>query len=453
MNINDIATKLVSQSEKNGASQAEAFVIRANTSSIYLDDDIPKIGDTKTEFGVGLRFLLGQKIGFTSSTLLTEKVETVVKRAMSVATISNEDPKFVSLPKAEKASGNPASFFDKETANSDSSVLADKCMELVKAAKTDQVTVPNGVLRASALEFKVVNSLGVDAGSKSTIVFGHFTAKAEDNGQVGESVQRVWSRSLFDVDFTAKGEKLCTQALSVLTASPFKEKWSDVVALLAPSEGSEMLGSLVGYAASAENVNNRSSPWTDKVGDSVTHENLSLVDDGQSKRGLMSAVVDDEGVPTQKTQLIENGVLKSYLFDSYNAAQLGLKSTGNGLRRQVRDAHGAFTSVTSCKPTTLEVALGSRSVDEIISEVKRGVYIEHFAWPLVDPLSGAFSNEIRNARLIENGELKGHIKYALLVGNLYESLKKEILIASDAEVHSSNVMPTMGFAGTEVVGQ
>ncbi len=453
MNINDVATELVSQSEKNGASQAEAFVISANTSSIYLDDNIPKIGDIKTEFGVGLKFLLGQKIGFTSSTLLTEKVETVVKRAMSIATISNEDPRFVSLPEAEKASGNPDSFFDKETANSDSSVLADKCMELVNAAKTENISVPNGVLRASSLQFIVVNSLGVNVGSKSTIVFGYFTAKAEDNGKVGESVQRVWSRSLFDVDFTAKGEKLRTQALNVITATPFKEKWSDVVALLSPSEGSEMLGSLIGFAASAENVNNRSSPWTDKVGDNIAHENLSVVDDGRSKRGLMSAVVDDEGVPTQKTPLIENGVLKSYLFDSYNAAQLGLKSTGNGLRRQARDAHGAFSGVTSCKPTTLEVTPGSRSVDEIISEVKRGVYLEHFAWPLVDPLSGAFSNEIRNARLIENGELKGHIKYALLVGNLYESLKKEILIGSDAEVHSNCVMPTMAFTGTEVVGQ
>ncbi|MDF1539640.1 MAG: TldD/PmbA family protein [Candidatus Thorarchaeota archaeon] len=453
MDISDTASRLVSLSEQNGASQAEAFVIRANTSSIYLDDNIPKIGDTKTEFGVGLKFLLGQKIGFTSSTLLTEKIETVVKRAMSIATISNEDPKFVSLPEAEKVSGNSDRFFDSQTANADSSILADKCMELVEAAKSEKVTVPNGVLRASALEFKVVNSLGVDAGSKSTIVFGYFTAKAEDNGQVGESVERVWSRSLFETDFTAKGEKLRTQALSVITASPFKEKWSDAVTILAPSEGSEMLGSLIGYAASAENINNRSSPWTDKVGDSVAHENLSVVDDGRSERGLMSAVVDDEGVPTQKTNLIENGVLKSYLFDSYNAAHLELKSTGNGLRRQSRDAHGAFSSATSCRPTTLEVSPGSRSVDEIISEIKRGVYIEHFAWPLVDPLSGAFSNEIRNARLIENGELKGHIKYALLVGNLYESLQKEILIASDVEVHSTNVMPTMAFAGTEVVGQ
>lgn len=453
MDINDTAKKLVSLSEQNGASQAEAFVIRANTSSIYLDDNIPKIGDNKTEFGVGLKFLLGQKIGFTSSTLLSEKLEHVAKRAMSLANISNEDPKFVSLPEPKGVSGKEDEFFDKATADADSSVLADKCMELVEAVQSEKVTVPNGVLRASSLEFRVANSLGVDAGSKSTMVFGYFTAKAEDNGQVGESVQRVWSRSLFDVDFMSKGAKMQNQALSVISAVSFKEKWNDVVAVLAPSEGGEMLGSLVGHAASAENVNNCSSPWTDKVGDSIAHESLTIVDNGRSEKGLLSSIVDDEGVPTQKTSVVEKGVLKSYLFDSYNAAQLELKSTGNGLRRQERDAHGAFSGVTSCRPTTLEVTPGNRSVDEVVSEIKRGVLIEHFAWPQVNPFSGAFSNEIRNARLIENGELKGHIKYALLVGNLYESLQKEILIASDVEVNSSYLMPTMAIAGTEIIGQ
>jgi predicted Zn-dependent protease len=72
---------------------------------------------------------------------------------------------------------------------------------------------------------------------------------------------------------------------------------------------------------------------------------------------------------------------------------------------------------------------------------------------LVDPYSGAFSNEIRNASLIENGELTGKVKYALLVGNMYESLMKGLMIGSDLEVNNCCVMPTIAFAGTEIVGQ
>ncbi|MFW9850591.1 MAG: PmbA/TldA family metallopeptidase, partial [Candidatus Thorarchaeota archaeon] len=220
MNLSDTAQTLVTLSEQNGASQAESFVIRVATSSIYIDDDIPKIGDSKTEVGVGLKFILGKKIGFTSSTLLSEKPIDVVKRAMSLATISNEDPKFSSLPSKKTVSGKTDRFYNKETAAADSSVLADKCMELVNSAKSDSVTVPNGVLRTSSVEFRVANSLGVDATSKSTMIFGYFTAKADIDGKVGEGVQRVWSRSIYDVDFSEKGRKLSSQAMAVIDAKP-----------------------------------------------------------------------------------------------------------------------------------------------------------------------------------------------------------------------------------------
>ncbi|MFW9918376.1 MAG: TldD/PmbA family protein [Candidatus Thorarchaeota archaeon] len=453
MNIQDIAQRLVSHSEKAGATQAEAYSILVKTSSIYIDDNIPKIADTKTELGVGLKLIIDKKIGFTSSTLLSEDASDVVSRAKSLAEIANADQKFISLPDPKKVSGKRDKFSDKDTAEADSSVLIDLCMELVNAASSSKVSVPNGVLRASSIDFQIINSLGVDTGSESTMVFGYFTAKAEDNGSVGEGVQRIWSRSLKDTDFTAKGEILQTQALDVIKSEPFKDNWDDIVAILAPSEGSEMMGSLLGDALSAENVNNRSSPWTDRVGDKVAHESLNVVDNGLSEKGLLSAAVDDEGTPTAKTIAIENGTLRSYLFDSYNAQQHDLESTGNGLRRGYRDAHGAFTASVSCRPTTIEIPAGKYDLDSMISEIKRGIYVEHFAWPQVDSLSGAFSNEIRNACLIENGELTTKVKYALLAGNLYESLKKEILFGNDLEVNSRYVMPTMGFAGVELVGQ
>ncbi|MHA2378296.1 MAG: TldD/PmbA family protein [Candidatus Thorarchaeota archaeon] len=453
MTLADKAGRLVGVSEKEGASQAEAFAILTRTSSVYIDDDIPKIVDAKEETGVGLKFILGKQIGFTSSTLLSESVEDVVRRAKSMARMSSENPKFRSLPGPKKPTVPFDSFFDAETANADSSVLIENTMDVVKAAKSDSVSVPNGVLRASSVEFHVQNSLGVDTGSKSTMVFGFFTAKAGNSESVGEGVQRCWSRRLHDIDFLGVGEKLKTQALDVLKAKAFKGNWKDTVAVLAPSEGSEMLGMLVGFSTSAENVNHRRSPWTDKVGDSVADKSLTVVDNGLSELGLLSAAVDDEGVPMQSTTIVENGVLKSYVYDSYNAAQVGLESTGNGMKRDSRDAQGSFTTPTSCRPTTLEISAGTKAVEDIISEVDRGVYIEHFAWPLVDPLSGAFSNEIRNAQLIQNGELTTKIRYSLLVGNLFEAIGRELMVGSDLEVHSNYVMPTIALSGIEIVGQ
>ncbi|MFX1252904.1 MAG: TldD/PmbA family protein [Promethearchaeota archaeon] len=453
MDIQSIAKKTVTHCEKAGATQAETYLIKAKTSSVYIDDGIPKITDVKQETGIGLKFIIGKKIGFTSSTLLGETIEEVVARAKSITTMSSEDEKFKTLPEPRKSSISIDKFYHKETAEMNNTSLMERVMLLVKAANDDKVTVPNGVLRTSSIEFCVLNSLGVDAHSKSTMVFGFFTAKCEDAGKVGEGVQRCWSRSIDTIDFTKIGEKLNSQARSVLTAQPFKENWKDIVAVLAPSEASELILALIGSTTSGENVNTGSSPWKDKIGESVAHESITIVDNGLSDLGLLSSPVDDEGTPSQTTSLIVDGILKSYLLDSYNAGQMDLPSTGNGIRRTPRDAQGRFAFRAGCRATTLELQPGIKSFDDVIGEIKRGVFVEHFAYPIVDAVTGSFSNEIRNACLIENGELTTQVKYGLWVGNLYESLKREVLLTSDVEVHNKCVLPTIAFSGTELVGQ
>lgn len=455
------AEEILRLAEKGGATQAEVFAITVKTSGVYIDDDIVKMGTSQTELGFGLKFIIDKKIAYTSSTLAIESVEDLIARASSMARVSDPNPKFESLPSPKKVSGNPNQFFDKTTSQIASEFLTEKAMLVVEGASAENVTVPNGTLRASSVDFRVMNSLGVDAGSKSTVVYGFFTAKSETSGSVGEGVQRCWSRDITSIDFDRIGEKLKNQALNVLQARPFKEKWENIVAVIAPSEGAQMIDTLVGSAVSGENVNRKSSPWTDKVGDTVAHERLTISDNGSSERGLLSALVDDEGMPMQKTPLIEGGVLKSYLYDSYNASQVNLESTSNGMRRGARETHGAFVTEVNCRTTTLEVTPSSKSVDDIISEIDKGVFIEHFAWPQVDPTTGSFSNEIRNARLIENGEITAQIKHALLVGNLYESLKGDLHIADNLEVqgisevgvNGSAIIPTIAFPDTELVGQ
>ncbi len=461
MDISETTQNVMQLAEKKGATQAEVFGILVKTSSVYIDDDIVKIGTSQTELGFGLKFIIDKKIGYTSSTLTFESIEDFVERASSMARVSESNPKFESLPSPKKVSGNPDKFFDRKTAEMDSNNLAENAMLVVESAKAENVTVPNGTLRSSSLDFRVMNSLGVDTGSKSTIAFGFFTAKSESSGSVGEGIQRCWSRDITRIDFEKIGLKLKNQALNVLKAKAFNEKWENIVAVLAPSEGAELIDSLIGSAASAENVNKKSSPWTDKVGDLVADASVTIFDNGLSELGLLSALADDEGMPMQKTTIIEKGMLKSYISDSYFAAQLELESTSNGMRRGARNIHGTFINPASCSPTTLEVSPSSKSVDDIISEIDRGVLIEHFAWPQVEPNSGSFSNEIRNAQIIENGELRGQIKHALLVGNLYECLKGDMLLANDPEIHGisnpgrngSVIMPTMVLPSTELVGQ
>ena len=453
LNLVDISEKIVSLAQKSGATQAEVYAVHVKTSSVYIDDDIPKIGGSMVESGIGLKYIIGKQIGFTSSTLAQESPSDVVERAKALAKASNEDPVFVSLPDPKKVSGSTDKFHDNDTAAADSELLMEKAMEVVKAASSDFVTVPNGSLRTSSIEYHISNSLGINAGSKGTVAFGFFTAKSEDDGNVGEGVQRCWSREIESIDFGNLGEKLNSQAMSVLKAKPFKEKWDDAVGILTPSEGAEMMYQLVAASVSGENVNKKRSPWADKMGEKVASDVLTIYDNGLSDKGLLGSVVDDEGVPTQKTTILEKGVLQSYLFDSYNAYQVDLQPTGNGIRRVPRELAGRFAVAAVCAGTTMEIAPSSKSVDDLISDVKRGVYIEHFAYPLVDSMTGNFSNEVRNARVIENGELGDQIKYALWVGNLFDSIKGDLQVANNLEVHDKKIVPSIAFPSTELVGQ
>ncbi|MCK5389472.1 MAG: hypothetical protein KAJ36_03225, partial [Candidatus Thorarchaeota archaeon] len=140
MNIADIADKTVALAEKSGATQAEVYSIRVKTASTYIDDDIPKIGGSLVEFGIGLKYIIGKQIGFTSSTLAQESPEDVVERAKSIARVSNEDLKFVSLPEPKKVSGSPDKYHDNDTAAADSTILMEKAMEVVRGASADNVT-------------------------------------------------------------------------------------------------------------------------------------------------------------------------------------------------------------------------------------------------------------------------------------------------------------------------
>ena len=461
MDIESTNGEILRLAEKAGATQAEVFGIIVRTSGVYIDDDIAKIGTSQTELGYGLKLIIDKKIGYTSSTLTLESIDDFVSRASSMAKVSAPDPRFESLPSPKKVSGSPERFYDKNTANLDSEHLAEMAMLVVESADSDKVTVPNGTLRTSSVDFRVMNSLGVNAESKSTMVYGFFTAKAEASDSVGEGLQRCWSREVSEIEFDKIGEKLKEQALNVLKAKAFREKWDNVIAVLAPGETAQLFNRIIGFSASGENVNKKSSPWTDKVGDTVANEVLTICDNGLSDKGLLSALVDDEGMPMRKTSVIEKGILTSYLNDSYNAAQMDLESTSNGMRRGARDVHGAFTDPVSCRITTLEITPSSNTVEDIVSEIDKGVFIEHFAWPQVEPTSGSFSNEIRNARLIENGELTSQIKHVLHVGNLYESLKRDLYIANDMQIqgihdvgiNGSVLLPTIAFSGTELIGQ
>ena len=183
-----------------------------------------------------------------------------------------------------------------------------------------------------------------------------------------------------------------------------------------PEAFADLLASSFHFAVDAENVFLKKSVFWDKVGQKVFDEKLSIVDDALLEGGVRSRKCDDEGAPSRKTVLVEHGKLKGFLYDSYYGHLESKGSTGNSMR--------SVASSPSIGPSNLIVGQGDRSTEEVLSSVKKGLYVKRMmGLHTVDSASGDFSLAVAEGQLLEKGEVKEGVKGTMIAGNLYELLK------------------------------
>jgi len=454
--LESLASTALKMAEKKGANQVEAFVIGTHGRSVYVENSKPRVADDKTEVGLSLKACLGKHVGSSSGTINVNKIslmEEIVNEALSIAKTTEEDPYFKSLPTGEgKFSGQVEGAYSEETCRISLEEIVAKAMNTVKTAeKTKNVRVPLGLIRLADYSLHVVNSLGVNFSHKGTMVFSYFKSKAAVGDKAGEGIERAWSTTISKLDFENIGNSIAEKAVATMKAESFKGE-SNVTALVVPIELEGLL-SVVEHATSSEQVNKKRSPWVNKLGTQVASEKLTVWDDGRYPGGVRSALADDEGVETSKKAIIGGGKLQSYIYDSYNANIAGVKATGNGFRRGTRSIEGAFAFPTGCSYANMVVNPGNKSLNDIVSRIDKGVLIETFASPEVNPVTGGFGCEVRNATLIEGGQLTKHIKHALLTGNMYEALKNVFDIGEETKIVENTVLPPLAFSNVTLVGQ
>ena len=185
-----------------------------------------------------------------------------------------------------------------------------------------------------------------------------------------------------------------------------------------------ILHEAVGHGLEGDFNRKGSSAFSNRIGQQVASSNVTVIDEGciTDRRG--SLVIDDEGNPTQKNILIENGILRGYMFDELNARLMGTKSTGNGRRE-------SYAATPMPRMTNTYMANGSCTHEEIIASVKNGLYAESFEGGQVDITSGQFVFNASNAWVIKNGKLAYPVKGCALVGNGPECLKYVSMVGNN----------------------
>ena len=235
------------------------------------------------------------------------------------------------------------------------------------------------------------------------------------------------------------------QAATNLEAIPSPAGMMPVV--LGPGWPGILLHEAIGHGLEGDFNRKGTSAFSKLMGKQVAHSDITIVDDGtiQDRRGSLN--IDDEGNPTQRTVLIENGILKNYLQDTLNAKLMNMQITGNGRRE-------SYAHIPMPRMTNTIMTNGKHNPDEIIKSVKKGIYAPNFGGGQVDITSGKFVFSSSLAWLIEDGKITRPIKGASIVGNGPDILKKVSMVGNDSSLDTG--VGTCGKDGQSVpvgVGQ
>jgi PmbA protein len=254
---------------------------------------------------------------------------------------------------------------------------------------------------------------------------------------IGEDQCSSWeiqdSRSLADIDPEYTGEKSAQNALELRGAQTMEN--GDMPLILTPRALWAILGNGFAKALDAKQVQDGKSYLMDSIGSQIASTELEIADNGILDGGLGSRTFDVEGTPSQYTSLIDSGILRNYLHDSYSSRKDGIESTGNANR-------GSYRSTESIGPTNLVVKPGSSTLDEMISEMKKGVLCT-FTLDTPNLVTGELSAMVMEGFYISKGEIQYPLKSTLFGTSMRDLLEKTIIVGSEVVSWEEIVSPPL----------
>ena len=451
MQLEPIMKKAIKTALSEGVNDAEVFAVRSRTLSVYVDDNAIKNVEEKTDQGLCVRVIRAKKIGQASSTYSNVRdSESCAVKAVKLAGVSQPDPVFKNFPVSEKGAEVP-NVYDKAVSAMDAETITELAKNIVTSALTaGEIKVPSGLIRVAAIQSMLVNTNGVETENRSTMIYAHFTSMTEGENP-GEGVRSFFSPHLAGFDTVDFGKHLGQGAIDSMKAVPFEGERKMTV-IIPPIELQELLQSTVSYSVSAENVHRHRSAWAEMTGKEVASPNITMLDDPFDAKGMLSSGYDDEGVRTSRKVLIDRGVLKTFLYDSYNAQKAGVKPTGNGIRRSPIDSQNLYRNGVDIDPVNLVVKSGTKSLEQVIAGIDDGLMIGRLASADASGITGAFGLEIRCAYVIKKGTITGTVNHALAAGHMFDALKNVREVANDSTVIRSGILPSVAFEGIEIIG-
>ncbi len=408
---------------------ADLYFQYSRSEAWSLDEGIVKSGSFNIDQGVGVRAISGEKTAFAYSDDISLMALSDAATAVRAIAAAGQNGILPALQASTAARTLYVANDPLASLPADAKVkLLERLEKFAKAADSRVVQV----MASLAGEYEVILVAGSDgrlAADIRPLVRCSVSVIVEANGKREQGASGGGGRFDYgyfsDAQLQQYAQEAVHQAVTNLVAEPAPAGQMTVV--LGSGWPGILLHEAVGHGLEGDFNRKGSSTFSGRVGQRVASKGVTVIDDGTiaDRRGSLN--IDDEGNTTQRTVLIEDGILKGYMQDSLNARLMGVAPTGNGRRE-------SFAHLPLPRMTNTMMLAGSHDPQEIIQSVKKGIYAANFGGGQVDITSGKFVFSMSEAYLIEDGKVTRPIKGATLIGNGPEAMNKVSMIGNDLKL-------------------
>jgi TldD protein len=417
-----IAQDIISQGLMSGADFVDVFIERTQSEGFLFKNSRPEDASSGTIFGVGIRLIFGEQAlyGYTNSTdkeellRITKLLGARIGKPGKDQTFNFETLKYAKVPtiKDQEVDAKYKLSYLKKI---DDALRVD--------SKTSQVMLS---LSKKKQIIEVYNSDGLYATEERpyTRLFHQLVMK--DGNLQSEAFHGPGAIGGWDFIESLNTQEICEdlikQATTTLYAAPCPAGKMPVV--IDNGFGGVIFHEACGHLLETTAVEKKASVFWDKMGEQIAHSALTAVDDGTVPGAWGSLSIDDEGMPTQKTTLIENGVLKRFISDRMGEMKTGHLRTGSARRQSYK-----YAPASRMRNTYID--RGNFEFDDLIRSVPNGLYAKKMGGGSVDPSTGQFNFSVQEAYLIKDGKITTPVKGATLIGTGPEVMAKISMVGKD----------------------
>ncbi len=421
----ELIRQVILEGLSKGGDYCDVFFQNSISDYIGLEDNEVNRAYSNIDLGVGIRVIKGYQTGYSFTEIISP--ETMKKAARTAANIANSNQ---SIDAQALSEHKPAEYYKINTPW-EKIGIEEKIPYLQRI--NEKVFQNDSRVIKSNISFNNSTSYILFANSEGRITYDYqpmgqisVSCIAEQNGQREQNGFNLSGRRGIEFFTDENVNRLAEEAVkrTVSLFEAVKPEAGEMEVVLSAGSSGILLHEAIGHGMEADFNRKNISIFSDKIGKPVAESFVTIVDDGTNPHVRGSINIDDEGNDTEKTFLIENGIMKSYLHDRLSAKFYGVKPTGSGRRE-------SFKHMPLPRMRNTYMLPGPHKREDIIASVKKGIIAESFTNGQVMIGGGDFTFYVKFGYLIENGKIQKPIKDINIIGNGPEVLKNIVMVADD----------------------